>query len=319
MRSLSFRLVLGPAIIIGASLDSSLIQAAPATCSVSATNINFGNVNVLSGGTVDTSGTITITCSNGSPPNRTTRTCVSIGVGSQGDATSRQMAGPGGATLRYDLYSDSARTTLWGSWQTGYDTAGVTVDVPFNSNTSVTVYARLSSSQQTVVAGSYSSSFTANPFVTYVYDPGSATCPAGSSNTSTSFTVSATVITSCNVSATTLNFGSHGLLTSNTDATNTVTAQCTNTTPYNIGLNAGTGSGATVTTRKMTSGSNTINYSLYKDSSRTTVWGDTGTAMVSSTGTGVSQPPFTVFGRVPSQTTPAPATYSDTIVTTVTY
>jgi spore coat protein U-like protein len=27
----------------------------------------------------------------------------------------------------------------------------------------------------------------------------------------------------------------------------------------------------------------------------------------------------TVFGRVPSQTTPAPAAYSDTIITTVTY
>ncbi len=43
-----------------------------------------------------------------------------------------------------------------------------------------------------------------------------------------------------------------------------------------------------------------------------------GTNTVSGTGSGAAQN-FTVFGRVPSQTTPPPATYSDTIVTTVTY
>ena len=69
----------------------------------------------------------------------------------------------------------------------------------------------------------------------------------------------------------------------------------------------------------MTSGGATINYSLYNNSGRTTNWGNTiGTDTVSSTGTGASQS-FTVYGRVPAQTTPAPATYSDTITVTVTY
>ncbi len=95
--------------------------------------------------------------------------------------------------------------------------------------------------------------------------------------------------------------------------------QCTNTTPYNIGLDAGTGSGATVTTRKLTNGAATINYSLYTTSGRTTVWGNTvGTDTVAATGNGASQS-YTIFGRVPAQTTPAPATYSDTITVTVTY
>ena len=55
----------------------------------------------------------------------------------------------------------------------------------------------------------------------------------------------------------------------------------------------------------MTNGSNTINYLLYTDSARTTVWGNTvGTDTVAAIGNGASQS-FTVYGRVPAQTTPA--------------
>ena len=109
------------------------------------------------------------------------------------------------------------------------------------------------------------------------------------------------------------------MLTANVDGTNTVTPQCTNGTPYNVGLDAGTGTGATVAARKMSNGAVTITYSLYSNSGRTTVWGNTiGTNTVSGTGTGNNQA-LTVYGRVPPQTTPAPNTYTDTIVVTVTY
>ena len=88
---------------------------------------------------------------------------------------------------------------------------------------------------------------------------------------------------------------------------------------YNVGLNAGTGTGATVAVRKMTSGANTITYSLYKDAARTTVWGNTfNTDTVAATGTGVAQT-YDVYGRVPPQTTPQPGTYTDTIIVTLTY
>ena len=49
------------------------------------------------------------------------------------------------------------------------------------------------------------------------------------------------------------------------------------------------------------------------------MWGNTvGTDTVSATGSGASQA-YTVYGRVPMQTTPAAATYTDTITVTVTY
>jgi len=109
------------------------------------------------------------------------------------------------------------------------------------------------------------------------------------------------------------------VLTTNVDQTSTVQVQCTDTTPYNIGLDAGTGSGATVATRKMTSGGATVNYSLYSDAARTTVWGNTiGTDTVAATGNGSGQN-YTVYGRVPAQSTPSAGSYADTVVTTITY
>jgi spore coat protein U-like protein len=116
-----------------------------------------------------------------------------------------------------------------------------------------------------------------------------------------------------------LNFDPSGVLATAINQTSTLQIQCTNTTPYNIGLNAGTATGATVTSRKMTSGSNTISYSLFSNPGMTTNWGETvGTDTVASTGTGATQS-FTVYGQVPAQSTPAPGSYSDTVTVTVTY
>jgi len=139
-------------------------------------------------------------------------------------------------------------------------------------------------------------------------------------STSSTFTVQMTLTSSCVInSASTLDFGTTGVLTANVDSSSTLAIQCTNTTPYNIGLNAGTGAGATVAVRKLTNGARTINYSLYTTNARTTVWGNTvGTDTVAGTGNGASQN-YTVYGRVPPQTTPAPAAYTDTITITVTY
>lgn len=144
---------------------------------------------------------------------------------------------------------------------------------------------------------------------------------ATAQTTSANFTVQITIAGSCQVnSATNMDFSSQGVLNTNTDASSIVTVQCTNTTPFNIGLNARTGATATVTNRQMTAPDGaTITYSLYQTAARDTVWGETaGTNTVSATGTGAAQP-FTVYGRVPPQNTPAPATYTDTVTATITY
>ena len=112
-------------------------------------------------------------------------------------------------------------------------------------------------------------------------------------------------------------------LTANIDASTTMEVVCTNGTTYEVGLNAGTTAGGTVTTRKMFNAGTTedVDYQLFQDAAYTTNWGnDTagGSDTVSGTGTGVTQT-LTVHGRVPSQTTPTPATYTDVITVTVEY
>jgi spore coat protein U-like protein len=278
--------------------------------------IAFGNVDVLAGAAVDTTATITIHCVNGQAVGQ--RVCISIGAGSASDATSRQMTDAAADTARYDLFTTAARTQLWGSWQTGFDTAGVQLDVAQNSTTTVSVFARFLANQSTDVANSYTSTFSTDPHIQYGNKTATA-CPTGGKTAGTSTSVTATVIKNCTVSATTLNFGSSGVIAANIDQTSTIDVTCSNKTPYDVGLNAGTSAGATVTTRKMTSGAATVAYSLFRDSGRTTNWGSTvGTDTVRATGTGVAQS-FTVFGRVPVQTTPNPGAYTDTIVATITF
>lgn len=130
--------------------------------------------------------------------------------------------------------------------------------------------------------------------------------------------VTLTITAGCTVSATNLNFGTAQVLAANTDSTSVVTPTCTNTTPYTVSVDAGGGTGATVAVRKLTGPGGTVNYSLYQDAARLTVWGTTGTAAVSATGNGNAQP-LTVYGRVPAQTSVSPGTYVDTVSVTVTY
>ena len=128
-------------------------------------------------------------------------------------------------------------------------------------------------------------------------------------------TVDATVVASCTITVNSLNFGDYNL--SQLDGTATISPTCTNGTSYSIALDAGTGTGATTTTRKMTNGANTLNYSLYQDSGRTTVWG-TGNDDLDGTGSGSAQN-ITVYGRIPADQSAPAGTYTDTVIVTITF
>ncbi|MFN7643404.1 MAG: spore coat U domain-containing protein [Burkholderiales bacterium] len=146
--------------------------------------------------------------------------------------------------------------------------------------------------------------------------------PALAATATSTFTVNGTVVATCSVSATALNFGASipTPVNSNIDATSTITATCSNAVPFSVALNAGNGAGATVVTRKMSSGPNTVNYAMYTDAGRTTVWGDgtPGSSINTLTGTGAAQA-IPVYGRIPTGQTPAIGTYSDTILVTLTF
>lgn len=135
-----------------------------------------------------------------------------------------------------------------------------------------------------------------------------------------SLNLSITIAATCSVvSATAIDFGSVTAIGSNLDQTSTLTVNCSTTTPYNVGLSAGGGTGASYATRKMSSSGNVVNYSLYRDALRTQVWGETiGTDTVTGVGNAANQA-ITIYARVPAQTVPAPAVYTDSVTVTITY
>ncbi|OAE36302.1 MULTISPECIES: spore coat U domain-containing protein [Agrobacterium] len=137
----------------------------------------------------------------------------------------------------------------------------------------------------------------------------------------TNFNVQITIQAACQInSAGNLDFGTSGVIAAPIDATSNIVVQCTASTPFSLGLSAGAGTGATVANRLMTSpAGGTITYSLYTTAAHTTVWGNTvGTDRQTGTGTGAPQT-FTVYGRVPAQTTPAVGVYTDTVTATLNY
>jgi len=144
---------------------------------------------------------------------------------------------------------------------------------------------------------------------------------AAHAQTTDTFDVTATVIDSCTLTAgNTLAFGNYDPNSgTNLDGQTTINVSCTNGTTADLELDLG--GNADGTTRRMadvTNGTSFLEYELYSDSGRTTVWGTGGDA-ITYTGQGVlSAENDTVYGRVPSGQDVTVESYSDTITVTLT-
>lgn len=269
------RLLLAMWLLLACAVPGALAQ----TCTLTFSSMAFGT---YTGALLNGTATGKVVCSGG------WNIPLNAGTGSGATITVRKMTGTGGATLNYQIFMDSARTTNWGN-TTGNEVTGT-------GNATVTAYGQIAAAQY-ATPGTYTDTI---------------------SSATTSFAVTTTVQANCAVSATALAFGAYAGTT--LTASSTITATCTNTTTYNVGLNAGTGSGATVATRKMTGPSASIlNYKLYSDAGYATNWGNTvGTDTVAKTGSGAAQT-LTVYGQIPAGQYVTPGSYADTITVTLTY
>jgi spore coat protein U domain-containing protein, fimbrial subunit CupE1/2/3/6 len=141
------------------------------------------------------------------------------------------------------------------------------------------------------------------------------------------FTVSATVVNNCAITTTPLAFGAYDPVLANqttpVDATGTVTITCTRGAASTVGLQAGqNGLRAVGTTRAMTnSASGYLSYEIYRDSTRTVVWGDSGGAAFTPPVAPSRDPrTYTTYGRIPpGQDVPAGTSYTDTVTATVNF
>jgi spore coat protein U-like protein len=318
------RLLIAALLVVALALAAT--PAAAQSCNFSISNLDFGTINLAANTTFTTTATYSASCTG--TANTTVRTCPNIDAGSGGTSNgSPRLMLNGASQLNFNLYQDGAYTSVWGSnlWAYAGSYPSPTLDVALNSSGSgsgsLTVYGQIWAGQPTLSAGFYSSSFTGTQSsVAYAYSTVGTCAVIGNSHATTAaFTVSATDATVCVVSATTLNFGSTGVLSSALDGAGTVTVTCTNAAPYALYLDGGLSGASDPTQRKMTQSGKSVTYGLYQDSGRTMPWGSsTGVNTAAGTGTGLAQN-FTVYGRVPAQSTPSPGTYSDTVVATITY
>jgi spore coat protein U-like protein len=138
----------------------------------------------------------------------------------------------------------------------------------------------------------------------------------------TNLNVSANVVASCTISSTNLAFGNLSTnVAANVDVAAALTINCPTGQAYAITMGNGAGVGATAAVRRMTrtSGTETINYAIYRDAGRTQTWGSTiGTDTLASTGTGANQT-VQVYGRVPTQSGLTAGAHTDVVVVNIDY
>jgi len=154
----------------------------------------------------------------------------------------------------------------------------------------------------------------------------SADSPVVAATATANLQVTVNVNNNCTISSTAVTFPNYDpIITDTTDPDDSnggaVTVTCTKGTVAHIGL--GLGASPSGTQRRMkNSGTDYINYQLYQNSGRTTVWGnDSNTWFTPNPAAAPDKNPrtFTVYGRIPSgQDVPA-GNYSDTVVATVNF
>jgi spore coat protein U-like protein len=144
-----------PALAAGSATGQFNVTATVlAACSVSATDLIFGSYSASTATPTDISNSMSITCTNALP-----YTVALDGGTTAASVAARTMtdsATPTAHLLKYFLYSNSSRTTLWGDGTSGTSTIGGTGT---GATATLNVYGRIPAGQF-LNAGSYSDKIT---------------------------------------------------------------------------------------------------------------------------------------------------------------
>jgi spore coat protein U-like protein len=111
-------------------------------CTIQPATLAFGSYNPTSGTPLDAGTSISVACTRGTAYN------VGLSAGGYASGSIRQMAGPNGGRLQYELYSNSGRTTVWNTTAVLSGTTGSSASILLN------VFGRIPAGQM-VQAGDY--------------------------------------------------------------------------------------------------------------------------------------------------------------------
>jgi spore coat protein U-like protein len=127
-----------------------------ATCAVNSASMGFGTYNPTLNANFDTTGTISVSCTNATSYN------IGLGTGTgTGATTTNRVMMSGSDTISYRIYSDLGRTQNWGNTVGTNTVAGTGTGFM----QSFTAYGRITSGQTAARPGSYSDTVTVT--VTY--------------------------------------------------------------------------------------------------------------------------------------------------------
>lgn len=142
---------------------------------------------------------------------------------------------------------------------------------------------------------------------------------------STNLDVTASVAANCTITTSAVAFGAYDPVVTNAstdlNGTGTVTVACTKNTGATVDLGTGSAPNWNGTTRRMSGGADFLTYALYKDSSRSQVWGIGLASGTTASYTALTKDTvdLTVYGKVQSGQDVAVGSYTDTIVATINY
>jgi spore coat protein U-like protein len=135
----------------------------------------------------------------------------------------------------------------------------------------------------------------------------------------------APALADCTISVTPVAFGTY---TPTSDAVRDGVGSVRTDCRHNVspgGISIGTGGSGSYATRRMLNGSSQLQYNLFMDAARTTVWGN------GSGGTATVSPPISqssglrrireavIYGRIPARQNVRAGTYTDTMFVTVSF
>ncbi len=125
---------------------------AAVSCGVSTTGVAFGSYDPILGQNRDTSGTISVSCTGNSGDAVSYSLLLSAGDGS---FSSRAMAGSA-VPLQYNLYTDIARSQIWGDGTSGTVVVSDSYSLSISSTVrNYTVYGRIPSGKTGLTAAAY--------------------------------------------------------------------------------------------------------------------------------------------------------------------
>ena len=287
---------------------------------ISVNGLNFGSIDVLSGLPSETSGSFEFTC-NGLNSGQTFRICAAF------TGPSPRKMKKDSSTLDYDIFTDSAHSTIYGPAPAN----GVYFDLTSSKNTAIfNVYALIYGNQNTASVGSYYEN--ASLKLSYALFASGTPLPLGcdpsdSRYTSTSygFGVGAEITPNCTISATNMTFSPQIIIKTDLLAESALTVKCTNDPtnpilPY-ISLDNGqyAGSGQRYMQNQDKPG-NFISYDLYSNRERTSNWGSSPGVDTVAIERSASDRTVPVYGKIPKPPiSPPSGTYTDRITATVNF